>query len=156
PPMSQSTTDRAYQHLEPRPGSNYREWFLKGRRIRASVVDGWIHGPDPLNPKNAPATSTSRWKPSTRPLTTSPATGPWSSKSGTAKPRTSGPVAWTGPDDHEDPDRREYDQSPPGRSAPGGRVRRRAGCRHRTHVRLRPPRADLGSRPGSSRADPRP
>src|SRR5437868_800039 len=45
------TTDQVYQHLEYRPGSNYREMFLKGRRIRASVVDGWINGPDPLTPE---------------------------------------------------------------------------------------------------------
>jgi uncharacterized protein (DUF433 family) len=36
-----------YQHLEPRPGSNYRQLWLKGRRIRAAVVDQVIHGPDP-------------------------------------------------------------------------------------------------------------
>jgi uncharacterized protein (DUF433 family) len=40
-----------YQHLEPRPGSNYRQWFLKGRRIRAAVVDEAIHGPDPRTPE---------------------------------------------------------------------------------------------------------
>jgi hypothetical protein len=39
-----------YQHLEPRPGSNYRSFFLKGRRIRAAVVDQAIHGPDPFTP----------------------------------------------------------------------------------------------------------
>jgi uncharacterized protein (DUF433 family) len=50
--MPGSTTPvTTYQHLEHRPGSNYREMFLKGRRIRASVVDGWIHGPDPLTPE---------------------------------------------------------------------------------------------------------
>jgi hypothetical protein len=32
-------TKTEYQHLEPRPGSNYRQLFLKGRRIRAAVVD---------------------------------------------------------------------------------------------------------------------
>ena len=36
-----------YQHLEPRPGSNYRQLFLKNRRIRAAVVYEAIHGPDP-------------------------------------------------------------------------------------------------------------
>jgi hypothetical protein len=36
-----------YKHLESRPGSNYRQLFLKGRRIRAAVVDEAIHGPDP-------------------------------------------------------------------------------------------------------------
>jgi uncharacterized protein (DUF433 family) len=40
-----------YQHLEPRPGSNYRQFFLKGRRIRAAVVDEAIHGPDPFTPE---------------------------------------------------------------------------------------------------------
>src|SRR4051794_20121715 len=40
-----------YQHLEPRPGSNYRQFFLKGRRIRAAVVDEAIHGPDPYTPE---------------------------------------------------------------------------------------------------------
>ena len=40
-----------YQHLEPRPGSNYRSLFLKGRRIRAVVVDEAIHGPDPFTPE---------------------------------------------------------------------------------------------------------
>ena len=49
--MSKSKTGVVYQYLEPRPGSNYRQMFLKGRRIRASVVEGWIHGPDPLTPE---------------------------------------------------------------------------------------------------------
>ena len=44
-------TEVQYQHLEPRPGSNYRQFFLKGRRIRAAVVDEVIHGPDPLTPE---------------------------------------------------------------------------------------------------------
>jgi uncharacterized protein (DUF433 family) len=50
--MSASTTpETAYQHLEHRPGSNYRQMFLKGRRIRAAVVYEWIYGPDPLTPE---------------------------------------------------------------------------------------------------------
>jgi uncharacterized protein (DUF433 family) len=44
-------TETHYQHLEPRPGSNYRQLFLKGRRIRAAVVDEAIHGPDPFTPE---------------------------------------------------------------------------------------------------------
>ena len=40
-----------YQHLEPRPGSNYRQLFLKGRRIRAAVVHEAVHGPDPYAPE---------------------------------------------------------------------------------------------------------
>ena len=40
-----------YEHLEPRPGSNYRQFFLKGRRIRAAVVDEVIHGPEPRTPE---------------------------------------------------------------------------------------------------------
>lgn len=39
-----------YQYLEPRPGSNYRQLFLKGRRIRAAVVSEAVHGPDPYTP----------------------------------------------------------------------------------------------------------
>ena len=44
-------TPTQYQHLEPRPGSNYRQLFLKRRRIRAAVVDEAIHGPDPRTPE---------------------------------------------------------------------------------------------------------
>jgi uncharacterized protein (DUF433 family) len=40
-----------YQHLEARPGSNYRGLFLKGRRIRAAVVYESVHGPDPYTPE---------------------------------------------------------------------------------------------------------
>ena len=46
-----SSTDTLYQHLEPRPGSNYRTLFLKGRRIRAAVVHEAVHGPDPYTPE---------------------------------------------------------------------------------------------------------
>ncbi len=48
--MVTSTTTQ-YQHLEPRPGSNYRTLFLKGRRIRAAVVYEAVHGPDPYTPE---------------------------------------------------------------------------------------------------------
>ncbi len=44
---STPTTTAQYQHLELRPGSNYRQMFLKGRRICAAVVDETINGPDP-------------------------------------------------------------------------------------------------------------
>jgi uncharacterized protein (DUF433 family) len=44
-------TETQYQHLEPRPGSNYRSLFLKGRRIRTVVVDEAIRGPDPFTPE---------------------------------------------------------------------------------------------------------
>lgn len=47
-PVAASTI---YLHLEPRPGSKYRQWFLKGRRIRAAVVHEAVHGPDPLTPE---------------------------------------------------------------------------------------------------------
>src|SRR5262249_55815077 len=40
-----------YQHLEARPGSNYRQLWLKGPRIRAAVVDEVVHGPDPRTPE---------------------------------------------------------------------------------------------------------
>jgi uncharacterized protein (DUF433 family) len=45
------TDQTQYQHLEARPGSNYRQLFLRGRRIRAAVVDEAIHGPDPRTPE---------------------------------------------------------------------------------------------------------
>jgi uncharacterized protein (DUF433 family) len=40
-----------YQHLEARPGSNYRQLFLKGRRIRAEVMFHAVHGPEPRTPE---------------------------------------------------------------------------------------------------------
>lgn len=45
------TTEKHYEHLEYRPGSNYRTMWIKGRRIRATVVDEAIHGPDPRSPE---------------------------------------------------------------------------------------------------------
>jgi hypothetical protein len=46
-----SKTGTQYQHLEPRPGANYRQLFLKGPRNRAAVVDQAVHGPDPFTPE---------------------------------------------------------------------------------------------------------
>jgi uncharacterized protein (DUF433 family) len=46
-----TTTAAQYPLLEPRPGSNYRQLFLKGRRIRAAVVYEAVHGPDPHTPE---------------------------------------------------------------------------------------------------------
>jgi len=45
------TTATAYRYLEPRPGSSYRQLFLKGRRIRAAVVYEAVHGPDHYTPE---------------------------------------------------------------------------------------------------------
>lgn len=42
---------KPYQHLEARPGSNYRQLFIKGRRIRADLVYQDIHGPDAYTPE---------------------------------------------------------------------------------------------------------
>lgn len=36
-----------FQYLEPRQGSNYRQWFVKGRRIRAEVLYRQTIGPEP-------------------------------------------------------------------------------------------------------------
>ncbi|MGP0064548.1 MAG: hypothetical protein ACLQGP_13245, partial [Isosphaeraceae bacterium] len=44
-------TQPQYQHLEARPGSNYRQLWLKGRRIRAAVFYEEIHGPEPRTPE---------------------------------------------------------------------------------------------------------
>ncbi len=40
-----------YQYLEARPGSNYRQLFLKGRRIRAVVMYNAVRGSDPRTPE---------------------------------------------------------------------------------------------------------
>jgi len=45
------STATQYQHLEPRPGSSYRQLFLKGRRIRAAIVHEAVYGPDPYTPE---------------------------------------------------------------------------------------------------------
>jgi hypothetical protein len=46
-----TTPSTQYQHLEPRPGSNYKQLWLKGRRIRAAVVWENVHGPDHYTPE---------------------------------------------------------------------------------------------------------
>ena len=46
-----TSTATHYQHLELRPGSNYRQLFLKGRRIRAAVVFEAVFGPDSYSPE---------------------------------------------------------------------------------------------------------
>lgn len=43
--------ENPYPNLEARPGSNYRQLFLKGRRIRAEVMYHAVHGPDPRTPE---------------------------------------------------------------------------------------------------------
>ena len=50
-PISETSTVTHYLYLEARPGSNYRQLFLKGRRIRAAVVYEAVHGPDPYSPE---------------------------------------------------------------------------------------------------------
>ena len=58
-----TTNETSYQHLEPRPGSSYRQWFLKGRRIRAAVVWEVVHGPDHFTPEQfAEALSSGNFK----------------------------------------------------------------------------------------------
>ncbi len=47
--MISATT--GYKYLQPRPGSSYRQFFLKDRRIRAAVVYEAVHGPDPYTPE---------------------------------------------------------------------------------------------------------
>ena len=46
-----TNTETQYKHLEPRPGSNYRQWFIKGRKIRAAVVYGIVNGDEPRTPE---------------------------------------------------------------------------------------------------------
>jgi uncharacterized protein (DUF433 family) len=40
-----------YQHLEGRPGSNYQQLFVKGRRIRAEVLYRETIGEEPRTPE---------------------------------------------------------------------------------------------------------
>lgn len=40
-----------YKYLEPRPGSNYRQWFVKGRRIRALILYRQTIGEEALTPE---------------------------------------------------------------------------------------------------------
>lgn len=44
-----------YIHLEPRPKSNYRQLFVKGRRVRAEVLYRATIGPDAQPPENVAA-----------------------------------------------------------------------------------------------------
>src|SRR4051794_10572362 len=121
-PAMSSPTAIEYQHLEPRPGSNYRQLFLKGRRIRAAVVDEAIHGPDPCTPEEfardyqVPPEAVREaldYVARNRPLIEQ------------ERDREAADVrarGWTGPRAPEDPDRREHGQPAPGRPAPGGRA----------------------------------
>ena len=42
---------KPYRFLEPRPGSNYRQLFLKGKRIRAEVLYRETVGLEPRTPE---------------------------------------------------------------------------------------------------------
>ena len=42
---------KQYRFLEPRPGSNYRQLFLKGKRIRAEVLYRETIGREPRTPE---------------------------------------------------------------------------------------------------------
>jgi uncharacterized protein (DUF433 family) len=44
-----------YKHLGPRPGSNYKQLFIKDRRIRAEVLYRQTIGPDPRTPNDVAA-----------------------------------------------------------------------------------------------------
>lgn len=41
----------SYQHLERRPGSNYKQLFVKGRRMRAQTLYRETIGEDPRTPE---------------------------------------------------------------------------------------------------------
>jgi uncharacterized protein (DUF433 family) len=45
------TNSNNYQHLERRPGSNYKQLFIKGRRIRAEVLYRQTIGIEPRTPE---------------------------------------------------------------------------------------------------------
>ena len=75
-------TEPQYEHLEPRPGSNYRQLFLKGRRSepRWLTRSSTVLIPAPL--KNSLKAIKSRWRRSSRPSIMWPGIGRSSSKSG--------------------------------------------------------------------------
>ena len=116
-------TETQYQHLEPRPGSNYRTLFLKGRRIRAAVVDAVVNGPDPAHRRRISLRSIrSRWRRSSRRSTMWPRIARSLSKSGTTKRPGSAPEVSWGPRGNEVPDRREHEQPGPRFKAPRSRA----------------------------------
>src|SRR5438445_5483281 len=43
--------EKVYRYLEPRPCSNYRQLFTKGRKIRAEVLYRQTVGEDPRTPE---------------------------------------------------------------------------------------------------------
>jgi len=46
-----SPPEPRYQFIGPRLGSNYRQWFVKDRKIRAEVLYGQLLGPDARTPE---------------------------------------------------------------------------------------------------------
>jgi hypothetical protein len=50
--MTSTTTEPEYRYLAPRPGSNYRQYYLKDRRkIRAEILYRMTVGPEPRSPE---------------------------------------------------------------------------------------------------------
>ena len=45
------TDERQYKYLGPRYGSSYRQYFLKGSKLRAEVLFGETVGPDARTPE---------------------------------------------------------------------------------------------------------
>jgi uncharacterized protein (DUF433 family) len=45
------SSQKKYKYLEARPGSSYKQLWLKGRRIRTGVVWEDVHGPDHYRPE---------------------------------------------------------------------------------------------------------
>lgn len=47
-----TTPPTTWQHLAPNPKSAYKQWFLKGTRIRAEVIYGMtVDGSEPMTPE---------------------------------------------------------------------------------------------------------
>ena len=49
------TLETQYKHLEARPGSNYRQLFTKGRRIRAIILRNLTCNTEPRTPEQVAA-----------------------------------------------------------------------------------------------------
>ena len=146
-------TETHYQHLEPCPGSNYRQLFLKGRRIRAAVVDEAIHGPDPFTPEEFASEYQVPLEAVLEALEYVAQNRPLIEQSGTTRRPGSMPGVSTCPRRNEIPCRREPEQPTSGLPTPGSGARPGPGQRRQVAVGHGCESAYIRHRPSSTRFD---
>ncbi len=149
-----TNTPTQYQHLEPRPGSNYRQLFLKGRRIWAAVVDEAIHGPDPRTPEEFARDYEVPLEAVLEALDYVAQNRLLIELERDREAAKLRPGASTGPRRDEAPARREHQRPTPGRTAPGSGARSRLGHWRRVAVCHRRQSVYRGDHPGPTRVDP--